>query len=235
MTKKNIITFEAQNNTVFHVYEKPIPAAKAIPNWWKEIPKYGGDFNKLEMNPAPNVTVKQCAPTLDMFTSGYIVTLWADIFVKQTEFGPYVSWNPDLPQIIEFWPSNQVNNFEIPEGFSNIVFKYLHGWNIITSPGWSCLFIHPSAYQNLPIRSISGIVDTDILKTKINCPFFIKNNFEGIIKKGTPMFQVIPFKRESWESNFTNPGEEKHKIETQKLYTKLIGAYSSKKAKKYFK
>jgi hypothetical protein len=33
---------------------------------------------------------------------------------------------------------------------------------------------------------------------KGNLPFFIKEGFEGIIKAGTPIFQIIPFMREQW-------------------------------------
>ena len=32
---------------------------------------------------------------------------------------------------------------------------------------------------------------------------FLKEGFEGIIEKGTPMFQIIPFKRNNWESKFS--------------------------------
>jgi hypothetical protein len=31
-------------------------------------------------------------------------------------------------------------------------------------------------------------------------PFYIDHNFEGIIPLGTPMFQMIPFKRDDWKS-----------------------------------
>ena len=37
--KKNIITFEASSNHVFEVREKPIPAVKIIPDWWKNKSK----------------------------------------------------------------------------------------------------------------------------------------------------------------------------------------------------
>jgi hypothetical protein len=233
--KKNIITFEASSDHVFEVHERPIPAVKAIPDWWKEIPKYASENNKLVINPAPSITVKQCAPTVDILSSGYIMPLWTDVLVTQNEFGPYVQWNSLSQSPIDVWQNTQVSSFEIPKGFSSTVFKYMHGWNIITPPGWSTLFIHPAGYQNLPIRSIAGIVDTDILTTPINCPFFIKENFEGVIEKGTPMFQIIPFKRESWESNFTNPGNEKNKHEVDKLYSKIYGYYSSKRHRKEYK
>jgi hypothetical protein len=31
-------------------------------------------------------------------------------------------------------------------------------------------------------------------------PFFLKQDFEGIIPEGTPIVQIIPIKRDSWES-----------------------------------
>jgi hypothetical protein len=32
---------------------------------------------------------------------------------------------------------------------------------------------------------------------------FLKSDFEGIVEKGTPMIQIIPFKRENWTSSFS--------------------------------
>ena len=49
------------------------------------------------------------------------------------------------------------------------------------------------------------------------------------------MFQVIPFKRESWQAEFTNPGFKKSDFDLQRLGLKLIGSYSSKRAKKSYK
>jgi hypothetical protein len=232
--KANKIIFEAKNDHVFNVRERPIPAAKLVPEWWKNISKYIGN-KELVINPAANITVKQCAPTIDMFTSGYIITLCSDILVRQVNYQPLISHIEISEPIIDAWPNEQLSGFRIPDGFSTPAFKYLHGWNIKTPPGWSTMFIHPPAYENLPIRSIAGIVDTDILTTPINCPFFIKDGFEGVIEKGTPMVQLIPFKRESWESEFTNPGKDKTLFEIDKLKTKIYGYYSSKRARKIFK
>jgi hypothetical protein len=233
--KKNIITFEATSNHVFEVRDKPVPAVKIIPDWWKNISKYSSKNNKINLNPGPSVTVKQCAPTIDALSSGYVITLWADLLVTQNEFGPYIKCNELSEPPIDVWSERQLNNFEVPDGFSSVAFKYFHGWNIITPPGWSTLFIHPVGYQNLPIRAISGVVDTDILKTPVNCPFFVKENFEGVIEKGTPMVQIIPLKREVWESEFTNPGIEKSIIENDKVHSKIYGYYSSKRYKKEYK
>lgn len=232
--KENIITFEARGSHVFEVREKPVPAVKLIPQWWKDIPKYSNEENKLDLDPSSTVTVKQCAPTMDALSLGYIITLWADLLVTQVEGVPWIRWKAGQ-DVLSAWDLSQSSKFEVPYGYSNPAFKYHHGWNILTKPGWSTLFIHPLGYQNLPFNSIPGVVDTDILTTDINCPFFVREGFEGLIPKGTPMVQLIPFKRESWVSDYTVSSDEKLYIESEKHKTKLYGYYSSKRAKKSFK
>jgi hypothetical protein len=232
--KSNKIQFIASDDHVYEVRERPYPAAKNIPEWWKEIPKYSNSENVLKLDPKATITVKQCAPVLDMFTSGYIIPLWADILVSQINGEPHVQWATSA-NVLDSWDSKQSSLFKQPIGFNKTAFKYLHGWKIKTPPGWSSMFIHPASYQDLPIRAIPGIVDTDILDSLINCPFFIKDGFEGVIKKGTPMVQVIPFKRENWISEFSKQESIKSFFDAEKIFLKLYGSYSSIRAKKIFK
>ena len=185
---KNKITFRAQSEYVWEVHQKPYPAFKELPNWWKEMPPYSTPDNKLKLNPQSTVTVKKCAPTLDAITAGYIVPLWADVMVSQQNGLPVMQWTTQEP-VFDVWHVSQVSTHEIPDGFSSTVFKYLHGWTIKTPPGWSCLITHPIGYSNLPIRALSGIVDTDNFENDINTPILIKNNFEGIIKKVPQCFK----------------------------------------------
>ena len=72
---------------------------------------------------------------------------------------------------------------------------------IKTPPGYSVLFTHPMNWHYLPFYSLSGVVDTDTYTMPVLFPFMMKNNFEGIIPKGTPVIQIIPFKRDDWKSN----------------------------------
>jgi hypothetical protein len=53
-------------------------------------------------------------------------------------------------------------------------------------------------------------------------------NFEGLIPKGTPIAQVIPFKREDWQMKIGSKEEliEQNNI-TQKLQTKFFDRYKS--------
>ena len=60
------------------------------------------------------------------------------------------------------------------------------------------LLSHPFNRFDLPFTTLSGIIDADGILARGNIPFFIKEGFEGIVKQGTPIFQIIPFKRENW-------------------------------------
>lgn len=221
-----IIKFLAQDDHVWNVRPKPYPAAKGIPDWYKNIPMYTDNKKGFDLSPRSSVTVKRCVPILDMLTSGYYVPLWADLLVKQEEEKTMIKWATST-SVLDIWSPLQVDQFDIPDGFSKNVFKNLHGWTIKTPPGWSCLFIHPVAYSNTPFRTIPGIVDTDILDTEINVPFVIKEGFEGILEKGTPMFQVIPFKREKWNSEFELKIEKQHFFDIEKFYSKINRSYYS--------
>jgi hypothetical protein len=219
-----IIKFVAQNDHVWNVRPKPYPAAKNMPNWWKDMPVYSNPENTFTLNPYPSVTVKRCVPTLDILTSGYYVPLWSDIFVDQQDGFPLIQWTSEVP-VLNTWNNQHVSSFKTIDGYSNVFFKNIHGWTIKTPPGWSCMFIHPIAYPDLPFYSISGIVDTDVYDGDINVPFVVKNNFKGIIEKGTPMFQVIPFKREKWNSEFDVKKPNEHYFDSQKLYSKIQRSY----------
>jgi hypothetical protein len=66
---------------------------------------------------------------------------------------------------------------------------------------------------------LEGVVDTDQYKAPVNFPFVLNDvKWEGIIPAGTPMAQVIPFKRESWEHKI---GSDKERQEQEKINRKL--------------
>ena len=230
MTK--IIKFHADDKHTSEVKQKPVPASECLPEWFKNMPPFAE--KKFSLGPNPSVTAKRCAPLMDGMISGYIAHLWADLFVTQTENGPYVQWLTQEP-VVDSWPWSQSSDYEIPEGFNKTVFKYNHGWIIETPPQYSCLITQPFGYPNLPIRTITGIIDSDILKTSANSPFLIKENFEGVIEKGTPMFQIIPFKRDEWKAEFDTYENNEHFYNSERLLTKIVSAYASVRAKRVYR
>lgn len=220
--KTQKIKFHAFSEHTLEVRQRPVPAASLLPQWWRDIPPYTTD--KFQLMPAPNVTSKKCFPLLDGMSSGYIMPLWADIMVENQEGIPFIKFI-NKENVVEEWPQSQLSSYQAPDGFFPKAFKYIHGWGIETPPGYSCLFTHPVAYPDTPFRTITGVVDTDRLNTEMNSPFFIKKGFSGIIEKGTPMFQVIPFKRENWESEIDLIGEKQHYLNLEKLFTNIISSY----------
>ena len=228
------IEFIAQDDHVWNVRPKPYPAVKNLPQWWKDLPLYSNNDKKFDLSPAPNVTVKRCLPTMDALGAGYYVPLWADMLVKQENNLPTLNWSTTVAGA-DVWPSHQVSSFEFKDGYSKVAFKNVHGWTIKTPPGWSSIFIHPVAYPNLPFQVIPGIVDTDVFDVEINVPFIIKEGFEGIIERDTPMFQVIPFKRENWDSKFSVKGPSQHFYDIEKTRSKINRAYTllTKDKKRY--
>jgi hypothetical protein len=70
-------------------------------------------------------------------------------------------------------------------------------------------------------------VDSDIWGLPVFFSFFLKRGFEGVIEKGTPLFQMIPIKREDWSLEL-DYSEEKHwenKIKEEKRRSHITAHY----------
>jgi hypothetical protein len=227
------ITFIASNPSILEIREKPKPASELMPEWYKNmLPTQ----SPLKLNPQFNITAKKCLPLIDGLTAGYIVTLWADIFVSYDENNFPIIETAVSDLITEAWPLAISSTFEIPEGFQLPVFKYFHGWIPKTPKGYSCLITHPHGYQNNPFWTLTGVIDTDTLTTSANAPFVLRKNFRGLIPKGTPMFQILPFKRERWDANYEARTVLESYNEFEKLKTTITGSYGRYiRSKKEFK
>lgn len=204
----------------------PSVATKAIPKWYREMQKYIGGKLSLNGSGAAALTIKACPPFLDAMMSGYII---------YTEFDMFVSWNDGEPRfewraggdLISTHGKEQVVPEQIPEGFSDQPLKFNNLWQIKTPPGYSILFTHPLNRVDLPFYTISGIVETDTYKNIVNFPFLIKKDFSGLIPAGTPIVQLLPFKRESWQMELGEANQKELFNENIKLNHKIIGGYKS--------
>jgi hypothetical protein len=66
--------------------------------------------------------------------------------------------------------------------------------------GYSALYAHPLNRFELPFVTTSGIVDNDKDHLPGTMPFFFLKGITGILPAGTPYAQIIPFRREHWQS-----------------------------------
>ena len=171
-----------------------------------------------------NMTIKRCMPIFDSLTAGYTLLLHADLMVsfiyEHNQKIQETTWSPhiDYP-FIQSHAFIQFNNYPgLEQGVA--AKKYVNPFAIVTPPGYSCIFVQPMHQEESPIKILDGIVDTD-KQHFVNFPFVYKDpNFEGIIPAGTPIAQIIPFKRESWKLEIDNEKDIK-KIQKSK---KEIGA-----------
>jgi hypothetical protein len=235
------INFRARSKTEFEVQLKPYPAVKQLPEWFMKALPYTGDGfpndGKLHFrNTDSNMTYKKCVPLLDGLSAGYIISLWADVMVEQENKFPYIYWKTQQDIFsLHGLPSREI---PAPVGYDQVVYKYLNCWIPQTPKGYSCLITSPFGYGDLPFKAVPAIVDTDRSTLELIFPMWVKTGFEGIVEKGTPMVQIIPFKRDDWDSTFDyyEDGEYRNVIESKNFNSTMVGHYlKNHHSKKKFK
>jgi hypothetical protein len=207
-------------------------ATQAIPEWYKKSPqKIKGleNFSLIPTNPLTTTsTYKKCSPFLDALTNGYIFYLSQDIEVIRKEDGsPFILWrNPEIEPIS--WHDNfQWEGLHYPENCYDFVYKWKNSLILKTPRKYSTLFTHPHNRFDLPFYTLSGIVDTDKHVGPVQFPFFIKNNFTGIIEAGTPVAQITFFKRESWFRTISKNKQKNIKIGQFNFLAKIDRSYKN--------
>ena len=80
-------------------------------------------------------------------------------------------------------------------------------WAVGTEPGYSSLFLQPIHKDVSPLKAFEGVVDTDKFISDGHFSFYVDKNFKGTIEKGTPLLQVIPFKRNKFVSEIISAEE----------------------------
>jgi hypothetical protein len=218
-----IITFT--NTFLGEDIDQPVMASSLLPEWYKEMESYIGGSKKPPMHNGTSATIKKCIPVFDALTAGYIITLPSDLYVTQENGQPYYRWTPNAK--IEFHSRAQLSTYPEYKDLNNFP-KFINPWSIKTPKGYSCLFTQPF-HRPSPFTILDGIVDTDKYFAPVNFPFVLNDiAWEGIIPKGTPIAQVIPFKRESWKLKIGNEKIFKEqKLITSKLLSKFFELYKN--------
>jgi hypothetical protein len=218
----------------------PKPADKSVPDWYKQLESYMGGEKKPTGDGQTSASIKRCMPVFDAVTGGYVIYTYADVFVSQkpvlntatneptVETVPWYEW-PSYG-LVQFHPVEQAPNHprrnDLKDGGSYP--KWINPWSIKTPPGYSVLFVQPM-HRPSPFTILEGIVDTDQYNAPVNFPFTLNDwKFEGLIPAGTPMAQVIPFKRESWQMSIGAKEElESQGKTTRLLRTRFFDSYKS--------
>jgi hypothetical protein len=191
------ITF---TNTYNCDLEQPKLASKLIPDWYKKTNSYMNDGKKPQSDGKTPATIKRCMPVFDALTAGYIIESPADVFVSIKDGEQWFEW-ADF-DLVKFHPIEQAENHPAKKPFAYP--KWINPWSIKTPKGYSTLFVQPFHRESV-FTILPGIVDTDTYTPPVNFPFVINDpSFEGLIPRGTPIVQIIPFKRDNWKMELGN-------------------------------
>ena len=168
---------------------QPYPAKKGIPDWLTQQPAEYDDGGK---------TIKKCQPFLDGLTTGYIIPFPDNMTLRLKGKYDFEISGPG-GRFISAHGYMQYNNSWFKD---RLVIKFNNPWIIETPHNYSSYIFHPNGKNVKPFYTIPAIVDTDCYNLSIALPFVCYENKIGKeieITKGTPMAQIIPFKREKWQ------------------------------------
>lgn len=174
------------------VIAEPVPAKTILPDWFRKLPAVDPNVSSASNN---GLTIKRCMPFLDAMTTGYLLPLAATVRLNVRDGGRQVDagWEFDKVMVSNHG-SHQIAGHPLA---SRPPMKFHNYWTIRTPPGWSCLFVPALNRYGLPVEMIAGVVDTDLYASHIHFPFIaIAPDGLFTIEKGTPLIQVIPFRRD---------------------------------------
>ena len=222
---KDIIFTDQFNVNLF----PPKPAIKNIPDWYKNTQEYVNNNEKKIVHVEESAsTIKKCMPVFDAMTAGYILYTQVDVQVSIIN-----------DEIIYHWADQNAINFHpleqaplLPNKKDKTPYpKWMNPYGIKTPPGYSILIVPPINRESI-FTILPGIVDTDKYTNCINFPFVFNNlKWEGIIDAGTPMAQIIPFKRDSWKHRM---GSEKERQELNIVGSKIRSLFFNSYKKNFW-
>jgi len=204
-------------HTADNIFVTPIvPASKALPEWYKKI-----EVREPGRAPWTIPTVKACMPFFDAMVQGYIIPLWADLYVT-TEINedgnpyPVFRWGERGDTVIDSHEVNQTMGVPAMEKSlgGGPAWKFISPWLIETPKNYSTLFVPPLNNAHPHFEVISAIVSTDCYSQFIHFPFVWRGpaDWEGVILQGTPVVQLIPFKRDDFRHDISAITEAENNI-----------------------
>jgi len=239
------ITFIEKAKYIGLLNSAPKPAIKYIPDWYKDAPLFVDKEFKTKrcclINKSPNTTYKNCTPFLDALSTGYIFEAPVDIQFTLSNDGSIV-WNSRIGKQDGICAVITLHNLVQHPNLNNLnkntphslVFKFNTGYGIKTPKGYSTLYTQPFNRYDLPFTVYTGVVDTDLYYGEVAFPFQINYNFKEvendvlIIEKGTPLCQILPYKRDSWKSNIEKFDFDRENKVYLNYFSKIINAYKNR-------
>jgi hypothetical protein len=233
------IYFQEKYPTLNGIIDPPTPITKTNLKWWNSIANQYSPELGVGKEPSFYVkkhrdggTAKSCPAIADAIGHGYVMYSGIDVYFDATEPEIKAQRVMGVPQdeagehILHRnadWQTDGV--LTTPVGFHPQTFKLDPMYAIRTDPGYSVIVTSLFYRDDLPWRFMDGIVDTDTFTIYDHVSFWVKDGFKGVVKQGTPMYQIIPFKREEFNMIMEPYDAEKQVAQSHAVYSTFTQAY----------
>ena len=231
MTTHKIIFTPRDNRYILDDKVLPQPANKHIPQWFKQMPHYAAKENgeDFAFSKLRNSTSKRCPSFNEVFSNGFVVVAPCDIYLKIDKDGTYTWKTPSNIYEIDYHADWQFKDHYPDENIKG-VFKINYPYIAITPKGYGVMQLPMLYHHNTDFYVPYGYLETDIYH-EINQQLIITTPkiHEGIlIKQGTPLNYLIPYKKDKWETKFIKQSkkyQEMHRNMSYKLSSKFSGGF----------
>lgn len=221
--KKPTVNFHAGTRQL-GVFPEPTAGTHSLPSYFPSIPP------QLNTNPG-STTVKKCIPFLEASRLGYIIPLWCDVYVNAHDGDLQIEFPPNVPlkESLGKHDVAQIPNHPLVDTpYGSTPLKWINPWIVETDPGYSCIFTSPLNHLETRFKILDGVVDTDTYYNNVNLPFiWTGGDGDFVIPMGTPLVQVIPFKRTEMDMQIGLIDSDRQANVVDKIGTKVQGAYKS--------
>ena len=230
---KFIAGYDELNVSVAKLYP-PYPAAKQLPEWYKDLPSI---YESKDIPGGPTKSAKTCPGIFDMLRSGYIIPAWSDMAWQYNPDEDYPeNMKEAYPKIISsndhlrvrYHEAQQIQGCPMNHGQNRPHNKFvkLHSpWYIESPEDISIMYIHPYFRRSTDYTVMPGIIDPWIDKiSNKEVNIFIElhsPNTEIWIKAGDPLVQVIPFRRENYRLNIDTTKEDAERFQLLQIKQSL--------------
>ena len=173
----------------------PKPTSKYTPDWWKSLKI---DEVKKSAYDLYTGNIKHCPSFADVFSTGYVVPMWMDLYIGYDKTTGQSGTMSNGLTNISYDPgaAKGLKNYKFLGKESSAFFKAYSPWGIMTKPGISIMVLPLFFDFNPDFSIIPGIVDTDKINQLSPDIAYHSENREIFIERGTPLFQVVPFRKE---------------------------------------
>jgi len=200
MSDEPAIEFFTLYEDDFDAIAPPVPARKVIPEWFRNLPPVIPEAMSAQTS---GQTVKACPAFFDAMAEGWIVCTPADLWVELFDNGRGVNVGSPYPRNLA--STHYGHQIKGSPDEARAIVKFHSMWCVRTSPGISCLML-PPLNRHADFSVFSGIIDTDTFHQQIAPPaVFTRGDGNFTIPKGTPLAQVIPFRREDFTAVIRPP------------------------------